>query len=445
MTKILTNKGFCKINEDLRARGSSNEEQLLSPHLLLQKEDKAALHYFNPGHEAAILQGGAHFTHKKNVQTMQKDLEVLPLWYASDKDYVLVEDTETADFYHSFPPEWKSKATLITRQELREKAEDLHPLEATSWGLSPQSITHFQKLNKDIPRLNLQIPSWKEHYKTLASRETAAHCLDNIKELLINQGIDLPQTPHFCQSIEEVETYFLNTNTLPQLFKMPFSSSGRGLLWIRKLPLTREEWAWVKRAINGQGCVSIEPALDRIADYAFEFYSDGLGNIEYKGLSIFKTDKRGSYEGNYLQSSAEAEGLMRRKYGESYTLIKNAVANTLVRYYSTSYKGYLGIDFMAYRAQDNTIHLHPCIEINMRHTMGLLACKLSERFLHTSLKGEYKLSFFRKPGEALEEHRKLQQQYPTSKSKEGHLVGYLSLCPIKEQTLFMAYCIISVF
>ena len=40
--------------------------------------------------------------------------------------------------------------------------------------------------------------------------------------------------------------------------------------------------------------VSIEPALDNKQDFAMEFYSDGAGNIQYLGVSVFGTAQRGA-------------------------------------------------------------------------------------------------------------------------------------------------------
>lgn len=74
-----------------------------------------------------------------------------------------------------------------------------------------------------------------------------------------------------------------------------YSSSGRGLLWLPERKLTTKDRTWIEGALNKQGCVSIECALDKYQDFAMEFYSDGNGNIRYEGLSVFGAEKKGAY------------------------------------------------------------------------------------------------------------------------------------------------------
>ena len=416
----------------------------------------SSLHYFNPNHEAAILHGGAHYSPKKNVQAMQKELASLPLWYADKGDFVLVEDETAADYFSTLPRQILPQTTAISRRQLAQLSHQTHLLNpqmrltACPWGLSPQSIFHFSQLQSSStsrsPLLNsLCVPAWNPIHKQLASRETAALCLNTVKELLAHSipELDNIQTPIFCTSIEEAETYIAKMGRLPVIFKMPFSSSGRGLLWIRQLPMDKDERAWVGRAIKGQGCVSVEPALDGIADYAWEFFSDGKGKVRYVGLSVFSTDKRGSYTGNILQNPQEAEKKMQCLYGKTYELLKESMAEALEKHYAPHYKGYLGVDIMSYQKEDKSLHLHPCIEVNMRHTMGLLAHRLSERFLpHPTIHGHFELLFFKNSGEALQKHLALQKKYPLRQNDEGDTLGYFSLCPVKEDTHFLAYVLL---
>ena len=65
-------------------------------------------------------------------------------------------------------------------------------MQATPWGLSPHSHSLFEKLRKN-GNLNLTIPEWKEEYTRLTSRQTAAECLDKIRELL--PDMDVPVSP----------------------------------------------------------------------------------------------------------------------------------------------------------------------------------------------------------------------------------------------------------
>lgn len=54
------------------------------------------IHYFNPGHETAVLLGTQNYTAPTNVRKMQKDLALLPVWYAEEDDFVYLEDSKAA-------------------------------------------------------------------------------------------------------------------------------------------------------------------------------------------------------------------------------------------------------------------------------------------------------------------------------------------------------------
>ena len=52
---------------------------------------KSKIHFFNPGHETAILQGSENYTPPANVQRMIKELSYLPVWYADPADFVFLQ------------------------------------------------------------------------------------------------------------------------------------------------------------------------------------------------------------------------------------------------------------------------------------------------------------------------------------------------------------------
>ena len=71
----------------------------------------------------------------------------------------------------------------------------------------------------------------------------------------------------FCKKVREVEKYLILQNA-PFILKTPYSSSGRGLLWLPERKLTTKDRTWIEGALNKQGCVSIECALDKYQDFA---------------------------------------------------------------------------------------------------------------------------------------------------------------------------------
>lgn len=142
---------------------------------------------------------------------------------------------------------------------------------------------------------------------------------------------------------------YLILQNAPFILKTPYSSSGRGLLWLPERKLTTKDRTWIEGALNKQGCVSIECALDKYQDFAMEFYSDGNGNIRYEGLSVFGAEKKGAYSGNVLGEQTYLESFFVENFGDKFQQLKETVGEAIRQIYGNIYTGYLGVDMLVYR------------------------------------------------------------------------------------------------
>lgn len=102
------------------------------------------------------------------------------------------------------------------------------------------------------------------------------------------------------------------------------------------------------------------------------------------------------------------------------------------------YRGYLGIDMMIYSDSAGKYRVQPCLEINLRYNMGIVALMLSRRYLDEHAEGEFTVRYYAKAGEAWQEHRHLQQLYPAVYKNNRIKSGYLNLTPVNEATHFVA-------
>lgn len=397
------------------------------------------IHLFNPGHETAVLLGSKNYTPPSNVQRMIKELASLPVWYAEKNDFVYVEEIAFPGFFSSQPEELKPFATLVSDKELGGLGTSITNLEAAPWGLAPHSLHLFEQLKNSF-KLNLSVPAWKEDYFRLTGRQTAADCLESIRQQL--PDLPIPVSPKFCKKIREVEKYLILQNA-PFIVKTPYSSSGRGLLWLPKRKLMAKDRAWIEGAIGKQGSVSIECGLNKVQDFAMEFYSDGKGNITYEGLSVFGTEEKGAYTGNILGSQEYLSTSIKHWIDEEvYLRIQNAVTHALKNIYSNIYRGYLGVDMIVYRTKDDSYAIHPCIEINMRYTMGMVALRLSQKYLAPGAIGDFNITYESKDGEAFERHNFMEATYPLILENGKIKEGYLSLCPVTKKTRYRAYILV---
>ncbi|MCD7915794.1 MAG: hypothetical protein LUG96_11455 [Tannerellaceae bacterium] len=388
------------------------------------------LHYFNPGHETAVLYGKQNYTPSKAVSIMMRDLAFLPAWYSDPKDYIITTRNKEALFLSGLPDFIRPDVNLIGKEELFSYDFSGEEITFNPWGISPSVIHSFKHLNQAI-----KVSDWKKEYRYLTSRQAAIDVYKEIKKWL--SYLSFPDIP-----VVFTEEIYLNSflEKIPQVIKTPYSSSGRGLLWIKEGKITVKEREWIQAMLTKQGFLSIEPVLNKIQDFALEFYSDGKGKIEFKAISVFQTCSKGAYTGNYLGIENEFLSQIYREIGEeTYHTIKTILIKVLEVTYAFTYEGYLGVDMMLYRKSDGTVGIHPCIEINLRHTMGLLASCLYTKYLAPASRGTFYIKYEGKQGKAYEKHTMDQEKYPLEWEKEKIKKGYLALCPVDNQTEYRAY------
>ena len=397
------------------------------------------IHYFNPGHETAVLLGKRNYTAPTNVRKMQKDLALLPIWYADEGDYVFAHENDAPDFLANLPQTICPKVTLVSQESFQKDVASFPSLEAQPWGLSPQSLYVFEQLATKT-KANVSVRTWKEDYFRLTGRQTAAICLEQLGALL--PDYPTPTPPHFYNDLESVEKHIAN-NDPPYVLKTPYSSSGRGLSWVKDRTLDQQTKNWIIGAINKQGTISIEQGLEKVQDFAMEFYSDGKGHVRYEGLSVFNTEERGAYSGNILEDqSVMLQRITKYVEEKSFIAIRDAVQDVLEKVYGTIYSGCIGVDMIVHKIGNDLFAIHPCIEINMRYTMGMVAVRLFQNLICKDSSGYYQVCYEKGQGEAFNKHKKMLQERPLVIEDGKIKKGYLSLCPMRVDTNYRAFIVV---
>lgn len=390
------------------------------------------LYFFNPGHETAMLNGSPYYTAPANVVKMQKDLAYLPAWLASADDYVLLNN--------QLPQSYTEHISLhnlsIGQPIIIDNIQSIeHLTKVHIWGEAPQALHYFEELNFQY-NLNLEIPIWNNKITELSSRNTARECLIYLTKKLpeIQEYI----IPEFYSDLNELETT-VSKSSCKYLVKAPFSSSGRGLVWLPVQQITRTERQILHGIIKKQGSATLERALDKKLDFAMEFILSEDGDISFEGYSLFKTNSKGGYLGNYLDSQLNIlEKINRFVSKELLENVRFYIVQFLQSTFRNIYSGCIGVDMLIYE-ESGLFHLHPCVEINVRDNMGLLAIKISEKYLHHSSSGFFSTDFNSKNGEAKRLDEENSKSYPIHSVKGRIKSGYLSLCPVDEDTKYRAY------
>jgi hypothetical protein len=390
--------------------------------------------FFNPGHETAVKNGSPYYTVPANIVSMQKELSFLPAWYGTTGDIVLTNEPIDNEFHGFLSGNLPSLPKGITEESLYRYPE----MEVSLWGISPQAIYYFNERNKKYDT-SLIVPEWKETYIYLNSRQAASDCL---RDIIANMPeVSKSIAPCFYNKLEDIEEA-VNSSPQQLLAKAPYSSSGRGLLWLPATGLTRTERQILHGILKKQGGVSIERVLDKQVDFAMEFISDGQGGIDFAGYSLFYTTNKGVYQGNYLGSQENIVNELTRNIALSLLgKVKLKLIAILKEKYASVYKGCVGVDMLIYKEKAE-YKIHPCLEVNMRYNMGYLAIRLFQNYISPLSSGRYYMDFSSKKGEIYNRHKLMKEQYPAV-FKDNRLVeGYLPLSPVDHNSRYWAYIIV---
>ncbi len=332
------------------------------------------LHVFNPEHDIALAQNTINFTAPQAAKCLRKDIGFIAALWANDGDYVLVEDTDRAKkAFYQFTCELAEAGIDRTFHGVEFISNDmLHSLQIdniTTWGWD--FAVRNELMRNGIDSRLLPEPTEVNIIRQLSHRSTAASVL---------KSINLPDTVGIAYTcMTEGEAFGHVSDFGAAVLKAPWSCSGRGLRFVSPADITPHIVGWVRNIIKNQGCIIIEPHYDRICDFGMEFRCTEDGKIVYDGLSVFNTE-HGSYTGNIIATEHFKESMLIRYVSKQLLdSIKEMIQLKCGEIYSGKYCGPFGVDMMIVR-ENNTgkCKVHPCVEINLRRTMGHVALSLSQ-------------------------------------------------------------------
>lgn len=412
------------------------------------------LYLFNPENDMALACGDPYYMAPANVRRMAAELSALPAWYADEGGEVLLDSSQRAEVLKSqcplsLPVRWVTEVSFIYNK-------------VCPWGWSPSLVRRLGEagINADACPSRDRM----ERIRRLSGRQTAVQLLPRLRGVpsahlccdgssQIKNSLSESEFPvslftstvgesFILHSVEEVEKFVVAQPAA--LLKAPWSGSGRGIQYTSgdfPAPLK----GWVEHILITQNEVVGEPCYDKLLDFAMEFLAESDGNIRFLGYSLFETDKRGSYKENMLAADADLESRL-TDYVPVEVLhgIREKLVAELAIVIKGDYQGYLGVDMIICRiaeAGKESYALHPCVEINLRMNMGVVARLIYDRYVCQGTYGRYVIEYYRTPGEAEQTHQNLCRQYPLVIENGKVKSGYLSLTPVDESTAYQAYII----
>lgn len=297
-------------------------------------------HWFNPGNDLALAAGTPSYTPPAQVQRFGQSLELLPALYAQPGDSILVGDwtSEKEEFAASFGLSLNCADGI-----------------AAPWGWSAATVTALKGKGSKGPWPDTGLIRELSHRRSTIKLHT----------LLCEQNLPYPMPP----APIEVSDASLLPGGGGHIAKAPWSCSGRGVA-----PLSER---FAIDCIRRQGSVMVEQELCKVQDFALLFTVKS-GEATFEGLSSFITASGNTtYAGNLCAD----QDALRRKIGMVRQLDATIEAcSRVIADVLEGYDGPCGIDMMVYSDDSGRRIINPCVEINVRMTMGFVAMAVAKKY-----------------------------------------------------------------
>ncbi|MDE6382816.1 MAG: hypothetical protein K2K79_00510 [Paramuribaculum sp.] len=321
--------------------------------------------YFNPYNDLALAAPTGHFTPPASALAVERAGACLPLWWASESDIVLVPDESSLAMARHI----SAKFGLPNVASLKVQADttgELHP-----WGWSRHAAGLFARAG--VRTELLPSPRWLEEMRQLSHRRTSIGVLHRL-------GLPAELMPIEARSVNEAMERYRRWDKA--VMKLPWSGSGRGVMLAHEIPDATLR-GYIEGVIRRQGSIIVEPFYHRRLDFAMLFE---IGEeVNYAGVSVFAADSRGRYTGNIVAPQSELESMI----PADLTILRRSMADALRPIADAGYRGPCGVDMMVYDPADGREPaVMPCIEVNLRWTMGIAAMLLARH----GLRGELRFS-----------------------------------------------------
>lgn len=325
------------------------------------------LHIFNPEHDIAMAYGDKNVTFPHAIQEFKMNLGYIPAMWADDGDCVLVDDVPYA--IKALAKIRKPHADIVFVNINDLCGESFSSIEPWGWDCCLCSaLSKAKVLVEGMCIDNLITDTFIDFIKNLSNRKNTPAMLaslrNGIEDLTCGESFYVDSFESLLQIARRYEQVVI---------KAPWSSSGRGIRYVSYPNISESLSGWAKNIIQSQGGLTVEPYYTRIKDFALEFYSHGDGRIDYCGLSLFNTDGC-SYTGNIVASENYKVDIISKYLPiKLLEIVSQKIRNYLSPILKDFYCGPFGVDMMIVAGGTHGYFLHPCVELNLRRTMGHVA------------------------------------------------------------------------
>ena len=343
------------------------------------------VHLFNPFAESFMGRGSGFAPNKQQV-ALAHDLENLPQFLCHKDDVVLVHQRPRTGFLADLQdagfelPEFEvlDGDGINTDSELQtRKLGELRP-----WAWSRDSLRVLQPFAAGTGAND----EWLEGIRSFYSKAWGAEILNALLDRVSDEEWLCPKCDvgRVARSVDEavarVEA-IRDRGHQRVVAKMLFGVAGANMQRLWEPELTAAQLTWLERTIAAEGGVVIEPWLERVFDFSFQFHMTD-GELRFLGMVRMINDQRGQYQASecFPRFTAgldeELSSLLHGPKGGRLKLMEESLGGLLEpKLAQAGFRGALGVDAFVYRDRER-LRLKPITEINARYTMGRVMLEL---------------------------------------------------------------------
>ena len=330
------------------------------------------VYLFNPEHDLALAHGAHNYTAPPFARQLRHDLRLLPAWVAPAGAFIAVLDDAPLDEDRV----WLSDHHLDVTPVALSQIADLRPCRVHPWGWD--AALRYQLLQAGILPEYLPSDEQLDCIRRLSHRRTSIAIHQALGETFSPCPVEL--------STQEEVVAFMNQHPGCYL-KMPWSGSGKGIYRVIDPQDDHHVPRWIEGALKRQSSLLCEVGLDLLQDFAIECVCrDGI--TQFAGYSVFDSDFHSQFGTGIVAPMEELHEMLTGLYPDLDSVIGQmlVVINDLI---APHYNGPLGIDMMLYRDDKGRIVINPCVEVNLRMTMGMITAAMGSRY---GLRGSFMIT-----------------------------------------------------
>lgn len=348
------------------------------------------LYLFNPDNDLALASGLDYYTPPPLAAQLSRDLQMLPAWWADSKSYILTHDLNTDRVWaQHLNSTFGIDIELIDRNHLQN-----HVLSYQPWGWNMSLRNHL--LSCCVGNDQLPDKAKIAACRNLSHRRTTILIHSQLAKII---GYSVCNPPVELFTISQVEQF---ADKHPRCFlKAPWSSSGKGIFRPTGTPDDNRTFhQWAQGILQRQGSIIAEEALNKTQDFAMEFHCN-KGKAEFVGYSIYYNDPHNSFDYGLVATEQTLHNILCNELGDNadskLTELKLTLEAILSHDIAPHYDGFLGIDMLIFADETGKKHINPCVEMNLRCTMGVVTCIVGNRFMCPGSVAHYHVEYHKAP------------------------------------------------